>query len=80
MFNWPARDLHQRPALQHAAFVLGQVFEKIVVKKKETAVDPVAFEVGLLGELDDAAALDLDFAETRRWVDAKDGAEFFSAR
>ena len=51
-----------------------------MVKKKETAVDPVAFEVGLLGELDDAAALDLDFAETRRWVDAKDGAEFFSAR
>src|ERR1017187_3241318 len=72
-----ARQLDQRIALQHAAFILGQAFQKIALEKKETAVDPVAFEVGFLREFNHPVAIHFDFAETRRRVDAEDGAEFF---
>src|ERR1035441_2271414 len=72
-----ARQLHQRLALQHAAFILGQAFQKITLEEKESAVDPVAFEVGFLREFNDAVAIHLDLAKTRRRVDAEDGAEFF---
>jgi len=70
-----ARQFHQRLAFQHAAFILGQILEKVAVEEKETAVDPMTFEVGLLGELDDAVAFHFDFAEAGRRVDAEDGAK-----
>ena len=75
-----ACELHQRLAFEDAAFILRQAFQKIPVEEKIATIDPMAFEVGLLGELDDAVAVHFDLAKREGGLTPSTVPSFFCAR
>src|ERR1035437_11062909 len=56
-----ARKFYQRLSLQDTILILGKAGQEIAMEEEKTAVDPVVFEVGLLGKFDDLIVPDLDF-------------------